>query len=215
MTQHAVAAREREQICATFLALGPDAPTLCSPWRTRHLAAHLVVREHRPDLAAGMYVPILSERLERHQDELAERTSWTDLVERVRQGPPTWHPTQIGAIDEAVNALEFFIHHEDVLRAQPGAHRRVLDDETEAGVWVALKRMAKVLFRKVDAGLVLAAPGHGRIAVKAPTKKGSVTLTAAPGELALLGFGRRDQADVDARGSRPALEALSRASLGI
>lgn len=215
MPTHVIAAAERSALCDTFLEVGPDAPTLCSPWRTRDLAAHLVLREHRPDLAVGAFVPRLSDRLEREQHELATATEWPDLVEKVRSGPPAWHPTQIGAIDDAVNTLEFFIHHEDVLRAEPGFTARALPEEIEAGVWTALKRMAKVVFRKVDAGLVLAAPGHGRIAVKAPSKHGSVTVTAAPGELALLGYGRREHAHYDARGSRSAMTALASAALGV
>jgi uncharacterized protein (TIGR03085 family) len=212
---HTVAAAERHDLCDTFLEVGPEAPTLCSPWRTRDLAAHLVLREHRPDLAVGILVPRLQERLEREQQDLASSTSWPDLVERVRSGPPSWSPTSIGAVDEAVNGLEFFIHHEDVLRAEPGFTPRVLRAEIEAGVWTALKRTAKALFRKVDAGLVLAAPGHGRVAVKAPSARGSVTVTAPPGELALLGYGRRDQARFDARGSKAAIAALESAALGI
>lgn len=210
-----VAATERAAICETFDAVGPDAPTLSGSWLTRDLAAHLVLRERRPDLAAGMYIPMLSERLEREQRDLATGTLWSDLVDQVRSGPPAWHPTNISAIDEAVNALEFFIHHEDVLRAQPGAEIRELEPELAAGVWAALKRMSKILFRKVDSGLVLAAPGFGRIAVKAPSGNGSVTVTAPPSELAMLGFGRGEHADYDARGSRAAISALESASLGI
>lgn len=215
MPTHATAGAERAALCDTFLEVGPDAPTLCSPWRTRDLAAHLVLREHRPDLAVGALVPRLGDRLEREQRQLATTTPWPDLVEKVLTGPPAWHPTQIGVIDEAVNTLEFFIHHEDVLRAEPGFTARALPPAIEAGVWMALKRMAKVVFRKVDAGLVLAAPGHGRIAVKAPSKRGSVTVTAAPGELALLGYGRAGHAHFDARGSRQAVTALESAPLGI
>lgn len=215
MPTRAVAAAERSRLCDTFIEVGPDAPTLCSPWLTRDLAAHLVLREHRPDLAVGMWVPMLSERLEREQRDLAVSTPWLDLVERVRSGPPVWHPTQIGIIDEAVNTMEFFIHHEDVLRAVPDFEIRQLDEQTAAGVWAALKRMAKVLFRRVDAGIVLAAPGFGRIAVKGPTKRGSVTVTSSPGELALLGFGRREVADCDVRGSRDAIRLLASAPLGI
>ncbi|MFN2318754.1 MAG: TIGR03085 family metal-binding protein [Dermatophilaceae bacterium] len=215
MPTHVIAAAERSALCDTFLEVGPDAPTLCSPWRTRDLAAHLVLREHRPDLAVGAFVPPLGDRLEREQHELATATEWPDLVEKVRSGPPAWHPTQIGAIDDAVNTLEFFIHHEDVLRAEPGFTARELPEEIEAGVWTALKRMAKVIFRKVDAGLVLAAPGHGRIAVRAPSKRGSVTITASPGEIALIGYGRAEQADYEARGSRSAISALESAALGV
>ena len=215
MATRTVAATERAALCDTFIEVGPDAPTLCSPWLTRDLAAHLVLRERRPDVAVGAWVPILSERLEREQRDLAQTSLWADLVEQVRSGPPSWHPAQIAAVDEAMNSLEFFIHHEDVLRARPDAPIRELDDETESGVWSGLKRTAKLLFRKVGAGLVLAAPGHGRIAVKAPSQKGSVTVTGSPGELALLAYGRGAHARYDARGPGPAITALRAASLGI
>ena len=42
---------ERAALCDLFLEVGPDAPTLCGAWTTRDLAAHLVVRERRPDAA--------------------------------------------------------------------------------------------------------------------------------------------------------------------
>ena len=215
MPTRAVAAAERSALCDTFLEVGPDAPTLCSPWLTRDLAAHLVLREHRPDLVVTAHLPVVGDRLEREQRELATRVDWPELVERVRSGPPAWHPTQIGAVDEAVNTLEFFIHHEDVLRAGDRPTVRELSEQTAHGVWTALKRTAKLLFRKVDAGLVLAAPGYGRIAVRAPSRRGSVTVTAAPGELALLGFGRAEHAHYDARGSKAAVGALASAPLGI
>ena len=47
-----VAATERADLCDLFRAVGPDAPTLCEGWTTRDLAAHLVVRERRPDAVA-------------------------------------------------------------------------------------------------------------------------------------------------------------------
>ena len=37
-----------------FDETGPDGPTLCEGWQTRDLAAHLVLRERRPDAAAGV-----------------------------------------------------------------------------------------------------------------------------------------------------------------
>ena len=45
---------ERAAMCDTFEAVGPDAPTLCDGWLTADLAAHLIVREHRPDAMPGI-----------------------------------------------------------------------------------------------------------------------------------------------------------------
>ena len=47
------ASRERAALVTTMRAVGPDAPTLCGDWTTRDLAAHLVLRERRPDAAPG------------------------------------------------------------------------------------------------------------------------------------------------------------------
>ena len=51
MTRHALS--ERHLLCDELLRLGPDAPTKCEGWDTRDLAAHLVIREERPDLCRG------------------------------------------------------------------------------------------------------------------------------------------------------------------
>src|ERR1700731_945378 len=45
---------ERLALCALLDKTGPDAPTLCEGWTTGDLAAHLVLRERRPDAAAGV-----------------------------------------------------------------------------------------------------------------------------------------------------------------
>ena len=96
------ASSERQGLCDTFERVGPDAPTLCSPWRTRDLAAHLVVRERRPDVSAGILVPALAGRLAKVQDGYAA-WEWPRLVNEVRTGPPAWSPTSLRSIDEATN----------------------------------------------------------------------------------------------------------------
>ena len=51
---------ERNALCDLFLEVGPDAATLCAGWHARDLAAHLVVRERRPDIAPGLFLPALA-----------------------------------------------------------------------------------------------------------------------------------------------------------
>ncbi|WP_010474195.1 maleylpyruvate isomerase family mycothiol-dependent enzyme, partial [Streptomyces somaliensis] len=63
MSTHAK--RERLVLADLLEAVGPEAPTLCDGWTTRDLAAHLVVRERRPDAAAGVLLEPLRGRLER------------------------------------------------------------------------------------------------------------------------------------------------------
>ena len=95
-------------------SLGPDAPTLCAGWTTRDLAAHLVVRATRPDAAVGIVVPRLDGHSHRVRDRVAAQ-DWSALVARVGRRPG-W--AVVG--DEALNLVEYFVHGEDIRRAQPG-----------------------------------------------------------------------------------------------
>lgn len=122
-----VASDERQQLCDLFDRVGPEAPTLCEGWRTKDLAVHLVMREQRPDALAGRFVKPLASRGERVDKELRE-LPWSDLVQRVRRGAPKWNPLGIGAVDEAVNSAEFYVHHEDVRRARDGWRARPSTD---------------------------------------------------------------------------------------
>lgn len=64
---------ERQALCDTMLAVGPDAPTLCEGWTVLDLAVHLLLRERRPDVAPGAFVPALRGRLDRVAAEQAAR----------------------------------------------------------------------------------------------------------------------------------------------
>src|SRR5580700_2722680 len=108
--------RERREICDLFVELGADAPTLCEGWQTADLAAHLVVRERRPDTGPGLVWPPLAGHTDKVRRAVKDRTPWTTLVERVRQGPPRL----LRRVDGPMNTVEFFIHVEDVRRAQAG-----------------------------------------------------------------------------------------------
>lgn len=116
---------ERLALADTLLAAGPDAPTLCDGWATRDLAAHLVLRERRPDAAAGILITAVQRHTKQVQDRLAAG-DYAALVGKVRR-PALW--VRPAFADEAVNITEFLVHHEDVRRAAPGwtprARRRV------------------------------------------------------------------------------------------
>lgn len=204
---------ERRAFANTLVAAGPDAPTLDDPWRTRDLAAHIVLRDSRPDLVLGMFVPALSGRLERAMRETADG-DWTALVRRVRSGPPAWFPTRLAAIDERMNLGEMFLHHEDVLRATEGWQPRELGPALEGALWGQLGTMAKLFLRNAPTGVVLVSPGHGRLVAKDTTGPGSVVVTGAPGELTLYVSGRQRVARVDTDGPADAVAALDAAALG-
>jgi uncharacterized protein (TIGR03085 family) len=201
------ASRERQGLCDTFERVGPDAPTLCSPWLSRDLAAHLVVRERRPDVSAGIVLPALAGRLERVQKGYAA-WDWPRLINRVRSGPPAWSPTSLALVDEAMNTIEFFIHHEDVLRGGSMWSARELPADLESALWGSVARVARMQFARARVGVVLVAPAHGRQQVHANTDLGAVVITGTPGELLLYSMGRRGVALVDTSGPEQALAAI-------
>jgi len=198
---------ERQGLCDTFEQVGPDAPTLCSRWLTRDLAAHLVVRERRPDAAAGMALPVLAGHLEQVQNDYAA-WDWSRLVQQIRSGPPAWSPASLARVDEAVNTAEFFIHHEDVLRGGSDWSARELPTDLESALWGIVSRAARLRFARARVGVVLAAPPYGRRQVHAMTGLGTVVLRGTPGELLLYASGRRGVADVDVSGPDEALSAI-------
>jgi uncharacterized protein (TIGR03085 family) len=205
MTRFAVS--ERQGLCDTFERVGPDAPTLCSPWLTRDLAAHLVVRERRPDAAAGMAVPFLASHLQHVQDGYAA-WHWPDLVDQVRSGPPAWSPASLARVDEAINTPEFFIHHEDVLRGCPGWSARKLPTDLESALWGIVSKSARLRFARSRVGVVLVALPHGRRQVHTMTGLGTVVVKGTPGELLLYTSGRRGVAQVDVSGPEEAINAI-------
>lgn len=212
MIRHASA--ERSALCDTLLEVGPDAPTLCGDWTSGDLLAHLIVREGRPDGAAGIVVPALAGRTERAMDALRARHDHATLVDRLRQGPPRWHPTRVPAVDEKVNLVEMFVHHEDILRAGLGAPRRSLSAELVSALGDRLAFMAPMLFRRtLGANVVI-------VTAKRRTRIGSgddpvVEIHGRPGEIILFGFGRQDVAEVELVGPPEAMEKVRTADYGL
>jgi uncharacterized protein (TIGR03083 family) len=107
---------ERAQLSDLFDELGPQAPTLLAPWTTRDLAAHLVLRERDYLAGPGLVLPGAWGRLaERRRRALALR-DFTWLSATIRSGPPPGL-FRIGWVRRLPNLNEFFVHHEDVRRA--------------------------------------------------------------------------------------------------
>jgi uncharacterized protein (TIGR03085 family) len=212
MTRHAQS--ERLQLCDELDRLGPDQPTMCAGWQTRDLAAHLVIRENRPDLSLGRVVPFLSRHLEKEQDRMAHG-DFAALVERVRRGAPGWNPMSNPRVDELTNLVEYFVHLEDVRRAQPGWQPRELDGALQARLWKTLKRSARLMFRRSATGIVLIGEGQGRYAARLPDEHGTVILRGRPAELVLYAYGRKSVARVELEGHADDVAALQEADLGI
>jgi len=203
MSTHAK--RERLLLADLLEAVGPDAPTLCEGWNTRDLAAHVVVRERRADAAGGILIKQLAPRLERVMAEFAEKP-YEELIQLIRTGPPRFSPFSLKQIDEASNTIEFYVHTEDVRRAQPDWTPRELDPVFQDALWSRLDRTAWLTGRGAPTGVVLRRP-DGQTAV---AHKGTpvVTVTGEPSELLLFAYGRQDVADVQLEGDKDAIAKL-------
>lgn len=207
-----VARLERQEICDLFLDVGPDAPTLCAGWTTRDLAAHLVVRESRPDAAVGIVVKPLAGHAESVQSKVAMR-AWPDLVRDVRTGPPLLSPFRLPGVQGLADPFEFAIHHEDVRRAQPAWSPRVLAAGEQDLLWERLARAGRLLARTSPVGVALRRSDTGEMAV-AKTGTTSVTLIGEPLELVLRLYGRQECV-VDVEGSEEAVARFQAARFGV
>ncbi|MGB0112063.1 MAG: TIGR03085 family metal-binding protein [Ilumatobacteraceae bacterium] len=207
------AQHERAALCDLFVEVGPDAPTLCGEWTTRDLAAHLVMRERRPDGAIGILVPKASGYADKVQAGIADQ-DWSTLVDRVRGGPPIWSPTKLSAIDKLTNTVEFFVHHEDVRRAGGDWEARDLDDDLSEALYGVLSKMAKRLVKSSPVGIVLD-PGDDADPVVAKDAEPSVAVQGDVGELVLFSYGRQAHSDVEFFGDADSIDAVRSASFGL
>src|SRR3954468_24826514 len=137
---------ERAALCNSALEAGEDSPTLCEGWTVKDLVIHLLIRERDPVGASAIFVPRLEKLADRSADKLAQQ-DFTTLVERVRNGPPLWSPMAVPKLDQLLNTLEYFVHHEDIRRAAPGWEPRELTDREQRtlfkGAATAGKRFVK------------------------------------------------------------------------
>lgn len=207
------AQQERAALCDLFIEVGPDAPTLCGDWTTRDLAAHLVVRERRPDAAIGIIVSKAAGYTDKVQSGVAA-AEWDDLVDSVRSGPPIWSPTRITAVDKAANTVEFFVHHEDVRRAGGVWEPRGLDADLADALASMMSKMAKRMVKSSTIGIVLE-PTDGHPTVVAKKAEPSVTVSGGIGELVMFVFGRQAHSQVALAGDETSIEIVQHASFGI
>lgn len=202
------AEHERAALVDALTELGPDAPTLCDGWLTKDMAAHVYVRERRPDAALGV-LPLgpLSAYTNRVMASTLRTLGYDEIVRRIAHVPAH---LRVGSLDSLINTVEYFVHTEDVRRpnAMPA---RDLPDDLQKTIWSRLSKQARLSFRRVDARLTLV-PTIGD-----PVEVGSgepLEVRGRPSELMMLAFNRKDAAKVDLVGSTSAVEKLQNATLG-
>ncbi|HIW64115.1 MAG TPA: TIGR03085 family protein [Candidatus Stackebrandtia excrementipullorum] len=203
-----LAQRERQALLDLLEELGPDAPTCCEGWTTLDLAAHLAVRERRLDAAVGLVAKGLGGHTERVRLRYREKGLST-LVGMLRQ-QPRWSPLSTTSLDRMVNTVEYFVHHEDVRRAQPQWEPRSLPRADNEELW-RKSSMAKLLLRRTGLTVTLSSPAYGRRTIgRGPV---DATVSGKPGEIVLFCSGRQDVAKVEVTG--PQAERLRQTDLNL
>ncbi|KTR40408.1 maleylpyruvate isomerase family mycothiol-dependent enzyme [Rothia kristinae] len=214
----------RTNLAAVLEAAGPDRPTLCEGWRTSDLLAHLLLRETRPDVAAGIVLPPLASRTERLTRRLGQRlASPEEYAQGLRRFAEARTPARaIGRVDAGMNTIEYLVHREDVVRGQEAGRAELAaltpfrSDEQEL-IWGKLGGVGLISALRHPGGLRLVGtdadgepvfgervlrrpareslPGRAVQAVVRAPEKEPVTVTGRPLELLLHLFGRK--ADVE------------------
>jgi uncharacterized protein (TIGR03085 family) len=124
-----------------------------------------------------------------------------------------WNPSRLESVDEFVNTLEFFVHHEDVLRAQPGWTARRLDPAVEDAVAVAIGRGGRLLTRKAGVGITLEPAGRQPIRLRGGAT--AVTIRGPLADCVLYVHGRKSVAEVELDGPPDAVAKVEAASFGL
>lgn len=204
---------ERQGLADDLLEVGPDAPTLCEGWTARDLAAHLHLREARPDAALGIVVGPAAGWTRRVQEQIAA-WPYDELVEKVRTGPPRLSLFSIPRLEPQLNLAEFAVHREDLRRGGADWTERELDEEYADLLWDRTRQMARMTLRRCPVGLTLLRTDGdgGRCVVRA--EEPVVTVAGPAMELLLRVYGRR-AVRLDVAGNVHAVRAFDNFDAGV
>lgn len=205
-----LARRERHELCDLALTVGEDAPTLCGKWTVKELVAHLLVRENRPWAALGIVVPPLAGLTERSMERVA-REDFGVLVEKLRD--PGLNVYRLPPAEVTFNTLEYFVHHEDIRRAQPGWEPRRFADPDLGLIWKLGRGSGRLMARRVGLPLRIRRTDTGAEAVLS-SGDDPVVVSGPPGEVVLFLFGRAYARDLTFDGPPEAVAKVRSADLG-
>ena len=130
-----------------------------------------------------------------------------------RAGPPAGF-FRTGWVRRLPSLNEFFVHHEDVRRAN-GLGPRALEPAMDEALWRNVGVAPWYLTRRLrGTGLELQWAGTART-VRARRGKPAACIAGPPGELLLFLFGRRAAAQVEVTGPAAAVDAVRDARFGL
>lgn len=201
-----LAQRQRALICDLFQELGPFAPTLDEGWKTQDLAAHLWIREHRPQAMLGLFSEKFSDMTARIQMEALHTYGYIGLVDRLRTPALFIRP-----VDSVMNGAEFFIHHMDVLRAND--RDQTLSPRDEESLRKSIKMFAGGVAKKYGDRVVIDTNDGKQLEFGQGTRP--VHLIGKPSEIIMFVSGRTDHAKVELVGEPDAVRKFTESAVGI
>lgn len=201
-------AASRAALVAALYAAGPNEPTLVEQWKTQHLAASVYLRENPHQVtahAAGSSSTAFDRAIDELATESSSRKAFYKLVRQIGDGPEPAprqeRPSILKRLRKTVlprrqtppsPLLEFFVHTEDIRRAQGRWAPRKLSDTYATALFEQLREQARYYYEHARTGYVLVRTNGERIEAKRGTTLTYVTGPA--GELVLHALGRPDHA---------------------
>ncbi len=147
---------ERASFAVAFRAADPNAPTLCAGWSARHLCAHLVQREH--SILRNVWDQVTTKApgeerfMRRLVDDAGTPDGYAALVDRFEAGPS--RHSLMGRFDEALNLVEYVVHHEDLRRGSGPVPPRDLPAAELDEIWRRARPILKRAYRKAPVGVL-------------------------------------------------------------
>ena len=129
-------------------------------------------------------------------DHAGTTSGYAALVERFATGPSRY--SLMGRFDEALNLVEYVVHHEDLRRGSGPVPARELPVQELGEIWRRARPILKRAYRKAPVGVRIAPDGG--TPTLAHSGPATITLSGSPIELILHAFGRRNAADIHVDG---------------
>ena len=139
-------------------------------------------------------------------DDAGTPEGYAALVDRFAAGPS--RRSLMCRFDEALNLVEYVVHHEDLRRGSGPVPPRDLPAAELDEIWRRARPLFKRAYRKAPVGVELVPDGGAVIPVRSGPS--TVTLAGSPLELLLHAFGRRSAADVRVDGSSDDVNSFTR-----
>jgi uncharacterized protein (TIGR03085 family) len=202
--------KERQALCASALRAGAEAPTLCEGWDVKDLVCHLLLRENSLVAAAGIAVPAFAGLTEKEMKRLRKKP-FEKLVRQLRTHRLTFFA--LPPVDAAFNTLEYFVHHEDIRRAQRGWRRRHLSTDYADVLWKVLRAQGPALVRSTGVPVVVRRTDTGETSTLLPGRS-PVELNGPVSELVVYLHGRDQVRELAFAGPAEKVARVRRSDLG-